>query len=61
VAFAGMRGVSGRVFVPRRNKAQKKKHACRDCYECQMCSDDRCSVCLKGKSKERAAHGGRRA
>ena len=26
-----------------------KKHPCADCSFCQWCSDDRCSMCRKGK------------
>jgi len=30
-----------------------KKHPCPDCRECLWCSDDRCRLCLKGKSCRR--------
>lgn len=31
-------------------KESCKKHPCPDCTFCQWCSDDRCSMCRKGKS-----------
>ncbi|MDD5134272.1 MAG: hypothetical protein PHP01_02520 [Phycisphaerae bacterium] len=40
----------GRVYVPDANG--HKKHDCKDCFFCQMCSDERCNSCLKGKSKK---------
>ncbi|NLV25146.1 MAG: hypothetical protein GXY54_10250 [Deltaproteobacteria bacterium] len=30
-----------------------KKHPCPDCRECLRCSDERCRLCLKGKSCRR--------
>ncbi|MFH0726637.1 MAG: hypothetical protein V2B19_09865 [Pseudomonadota bacterium] len=38
-------GLKGRVFVPEKQGSTPKKHACRDCFSCQMCSDDRCRLC----------------
>ncbi len=32
------------AFRPIDNK--KKKHPCKDCFNCLFCSDARCSVCL---------------
>ena len=47
MAFAKMPGVKGMIYIP--ETQGEKKHDCPDCYFCQMCSDDRCSLCLKGK------------
>lgn len=46
MAFERMKGVAGLVFVPE-NTGKAKKHPCKDCYACQMCSDNRCLLCLK--------------
>ncbi|NLF40586.1 hypothetical protein GX586_14170 [bacterium] len=27
----------------------RKKHACRDCFSCQWCADERCHRCLRAK------------
>ncbi|HOO39413.1 MAG TPA: hypothetical protein PLV78_13925 [Deltaproteobacteria bacterium] len=46
MAFVRMKGVKGLVYVPEENSGLKK-HPCKDCYACQMCSDSRCMLCLK--------------
>ncbi|HOO46653.1 MAG TPA: hypothetical protein PLM29_10520 [Deltaproteobacteria bacterium] len=51
MAFERMKGVKGLVYVPE-NTACRKKHPCEDCFSCQMCSDLRCELCLKGKARE---------
>jgi hypothetical protein len=43
--FMKMPGVIGKVYVPERCPDHFKKHGCEECFSCQMCSDDRCSVC----------------
>lgn len=50
MAFVTLPGVKGKVYVPEDNADQPKKHACKDCFSCQMCSDDRCHLCLNQKS-----------
>ncbi|MFO8112834.1 MAG: hypothetical protein R6T92_10035 [Desulfosalsimonadaceae bacterium] len=44
--FVKMPGLKGMIYVPEADDAAKKKHACKDCFSCQMCGDNRCSVCL---------------
>jgi hypothetical protein len=39
--------LKGKVFVPQASPDGEKKHACRECFACQMCSDDRCNACCK--------------
>ncbi len=51
MAFIRMKGIEGLVYVPEDTGAAKK-HPCADCYHCQWCSDNRCELCLQGKSKE---------
>ena len=43
--FVKMPGVTGKVYVPEVLPGQRKKHPCPDCFACQQCSDDRCTVC----------------
>jgi hypothetical protein len=43
--FVKMPGVTGKVYVPEKPPEKMKKHECRDCFSCQMCSDDRCTLC----------------
>jgi len=43
--FVKMPGVIGKVYVPEPIPGQAQKHPCPDCFACQQCSDDRCTVC----------------
>jgi hypothetical protein len=43
--FVKMPGVTGKVYVPETIPGQAQKHPCPDCFACQQCSDDRCTVC----------------
>jgi hypothetical protein len=49
VPFETVRGLKGKVYVPEQPAEEARKHTCDDCYACQLCSDDRCSVCRNGK------------
>ena len=54
--FETIAGFPGKVYVPEEQPADHKKHHCKDCHNCQMCSDDRCQVCRgidspKGKAR----------
>ena len=42
-------GFKGKLYIPEESK-NPKKHDCKDCYSCQMCSDTRCAICLKHKT-----------
>jgi hypothetical protein len=44
MAFRRIDGVEGLLYVPEENCAPKK-HPCRDCFRCQWCSDNRCTLC----------------
>jgi hypothetical protein len=50
MAFVEIPGFKGKVYVPEEIAGSHKKHPCKDCYSCQMCSDDRCNLCLKQKT-----------
>jgi hypothetical protein len=47
--FIKIEGFAPSIYVPEKNQG-KKKHPCRDCYNCQFCSDERCELCLKNRS-----------
>ncbi|HNY64720.1 MAG TPA: hypothetical protein PKM41_04730 [Deltaproteobacteria bacterium] len=49
MGFVRMKGVTGLVYVPD-DDAGPKKHPCPDCHFCQWCSDNRCELCLQGRS-----------
>lgn len=36
-----------------KNEAKKKKHPCKDCHNCQFCSDTRCGVCFGQKKRKK--------
>jgi hypothetical protein len=48
--FVAVPGLNGKVYVPEKQHESLKKHPCQDCYYCQLCSDDRCRVCLDPKN-----------
>lgn len=48
--FIKMPGVVGKVYVPEAAPDKAKKNTCKDCYFCQMCSDDRCRMCKNDAS-----------
>jgi hypothetical protein len=41
--FRELEGLPGRIFVP--CSRGRKKHPCGECFECQWCSDTRCTAC----------------
>ncbi|MGD9057351.1 MAG: hypothetical protein PVJ41_01860 [Desulfobacterales bacterium] len=47
--FETVRGLKGKVYVPNPPVEGTRKHTCKDCYACQLCSDDRCRVCRDGQ------------
>lgn len=50
MGFIKITGFKGKIFMPD-EKPAVRKHNCKDCFECQMCSDERCEVCLKSHCK----------
>jgi hypothetical protein len=50
MTFVTKTGVTGKIYAPEKKSGERHKHACRDCYACQLCSDDRCQLCLAGKA-----------
>ena len=56
--FVELPGITGKVYVPEVPQEGPKKHPCKDCYFCQMCSDDRCRLCIGPKNcKNRKSSG----
>ena len=47
MAYIKLPGIPGKIFQP--EYCEIRKHNCKDCYFCQMCSDERCTACLKRK------------
>jgi len=45
MAWKEIPGLKGRVYVPEEEPKTPKKHGCKECFSCQMCSDDRCRLC----------------
>jgi hypothetical protein len=45
VGFVKVPGLIGRVYVPEAHPDDAQKYPCRDCYVCQMCGENRCTVC----------------
>ena len=54
--FVRVPGLKGLVWEPETHPEREKKHPCKDCHHCQMCGDDRCSVCL-GPGPDKANDG----
>jgi hypothetical protein len=54
MTFINVPGLAGKLYVPDGRSHGSKKHPCRDCFGCQQCSDDRCSLC---RSETMAAAG----
>jgi len=47
--YKRIRGIKGLVYVPEQTEGEKK-HNCKDCFSCQWCSDQRCTLCRKKKT-----------
>jgi len=47
MAFVKIPGLAGKLYVPDKKPKTEKKHACKDCFACQDCGDDRCQVCRR--------------
>jgi hypothetical protein len=50
MAFINIAGFEAKIFIPD-DVPGIRKHNCKDCYICQMCSDERCKACLKSHCK----------
>ncbi len=48
MAWQQVPGLNGRVYVPDNPLGVPRKYPCVDCFSCQFCSDERCSVCRGG-------------
>lgn len=44
--FVRLKGLPGKFYVPE-SASESRKHPCRDCFHCQMCSDTRCAACRR--------------
>jgi hypothetical protein len=50
--FIKVPGLEGKVYVPLTDLRAHKKHPCKDCFSCQMCTDDRCKLCREHTNEE---------
>jgi len=46
VAFERIAGIPGKCYRP--EGRGRRKHPCRDCFSCQLCSQERCALCRAG-------------
>lgn len=51
--FINLPGLSGKIYVPVQETTSLKKHSCGNCFSCQICSDDRCRICLCNATGEK--------
>lgn len=49
--------VKGKVYIPEFSD-KIKKYPCKDCFECQSCSQERCHVCRQEKKQAKSNAGG---
>ena len=45
MAWITVPGLAGKVYQPDGWRPERRKHPCEDCFNCQNCGEDRCSVC----------------
>ncbi|MBL0715210.1 MAG: hypothetical protein JJV98_16095 [Desulfosarcina sp.] len=45
MGFQPASNIKGRIFIPDETPEAEKKYTCPDCFQCQMCSNDRCQIC----------------
>jgi hypothetical protein len=50
--FKKVSGLEGKVYVPQTDLRAHKKHPCKDCFSCQMCTNHRCKLCRENKNEE---------
>jgi len=55
MSFITINGIKGKIFIPD-EKTIIRKHPCKDCFYCQFCSDEKCSLCLAKKALENKLH-----
>ncbi|MGB5988005.1 MAG: hypothetical protein WBG37_22065 [Desulfobacterales bacterium] len=56
--FIRQSGICGKIYVPEPSAKIGTKHPCRDCFACQMCSEDRCRICRDVARGSRCGKGG---
>jgi len=57
--FIRVPGTPGLFYVPDSDCSRPKKHPCPDCHFCQMCSDERCRLCLGSQARGGGCRGGK--
>ena len=56
MAFESVPGLPGKVYKPGPSGIKPKRHHCTDCFSCQHCSEDRCSLCCDQDSRRTSKH-----
>jgi len=52
--FITLPDINGKIYVPEQDALSIKKHSCGSCFSCQVCSDDRCGLCLSKGAGEKS-------
>jgi len=52
--FITLPDIKGKFYVLEQDALSLKKNPCGNCFSCQMCSDDRCSICLSKATGEKS-------
>lgn len=47
MAWTTVPGLTGKIYIPNDDR-QPAKHACKTCFSCQWCDENRCRVCQSG-------------
>jgi hypothetical protein len=53
MAFQKATQISGLIYVPERRHGVLTKYGCNDCFACQMCSSERCKLCISERAPEK--------
>ena len=54
MGFRPAPNIKGLIFIPDEGPPHRKKHTCPDCFECQMCGEERCQVCRSERDHQAA-------
>lgn len=46
MAFIGISGIQGKLYVSDEVPESMRKHTCHDCAVCMLCNDEKCAMCL---------------
>ena len=55
--FVSLSNNEGKFYVPEHDADSPRKHPCQNCFSCQVCSEDRCRICLNPHNYKMTASG----